>query len=1057
MERQRRLGVLLRAHRNAAGLTQRQLADRAGVSVGAVQDIEQGRTVSSRPGTLARLAAALDLSGREREEMMSLSGAHGGAGPALSAQPAGDRDGDGALRLTLLGPFMAWRDGAPVALGPARQQAVLGLLALYNGTGLSRAAIVDALWGSDPPPAALAMVQGYVSRIRRLLGPAGGDRNGRRQPREGGLSWDGTAYRLAPGAVWSDLDDFGALAERARQAGSAGESAAACQLYEQSLQLWRGEPLAGIEQLQGDPAVIELRRRRASVVIEYSDAVGAVGQHQRVVGYLRALAQQEPLDERVHARLMIALSALGQQAAGLRLYEDLRLRLDGELGVRPGQELADAHMRVLRQDFTTAAGRAVIVPDGTVPGTGGKRGRAGYQGPAAAADPVVPHQLPAPAPHFAGRAAELSALDGMLGQADREPGTVVITAVGGTAGVGKTVLAVHWAHRIAGRFPDGQLYVNLRGYGPSRGPVAPAEAISGFLDALRVPPERIPAGLDARAGLYRSLLAGKRMLIVLDNARSADQVRPLLPGSPACLVVVTSRSHLAGLATAEGAYPLVLDILTHADARTLLATRLDPERLAAEPQATDEMIGLCARLPLALSVAAARAARHPGFPLAAIVADLRDERHRLDALETGDGATAVRAVFSWSYRLLNEPAARLFRLLGVYPGPDITGPAAASLAGVPAAQALRTLGELARSCLLTEHVPGRFACHDLLRAYAAELARARRRGDGQQAALHRVLDHYLYTCNAADRLMYTSRDPITLAPASPGVIPESFTSLGAARAWYLDEYPALVAAVTQAARGGFSSHAWQISWAAETFIHRRASWQDFAPVQEVALVAAQRQRDRAGEAHMRSALGRSRAMLGSLDEAHRHLSVAIGLFQQLADRGGEATARIRIGLVSARQGHHADARAHAQQAFELYRSTGNRTGQAGALNNVGWYAIRLGQHEEALTCCQEALGIFRELGDRYGEGIAQGSIGSAYLHLGRHAQCLTHCQASYDLLKAVGESYQQGHTLDIIGDAHYATRNRQAAQQAWQQALDFLDPVGEPAATQIREKLRRIR
>ena len=370
VDRQRRLGELLREHRKAAGLTQRHLADRAGVSAGTVQDLEQGRTTRSRPGTVARLAAALELNRRERAELTALQGARRGIERAAPGQP-----GRGGLRLALLGPFMAWRDGTLAPLGPARQQAVLGMLALHNGAGVSRAAIVDILWGGHPPSTAPEMVQGYVSRIRRLLRPpGGGSRIGAPQPGGGALSWDGTVYRLAPGAVRSDVDEFSALAKRARQAAAAGHPSAAWRLYDLALQLWRGAPLAGIDLLEGHPAVIELSRRRISVVIEYSDAAGTAGRHELVVDYLRALAQREPLDERVHARLMIALSALGQQAAALHLYEELRRRLDDELGVRPGPELAGAHLRVLRQEFTPAA-RTAMAFDGTAPSTEGTRER----------------------------------------------------------------------------------------------------------------------------------------------------------------------------------------------------------------------------------------------------------------------------------------------------------------------------------------------------------------------------------------------------------------------------------------------------------------------------------------------------------------------------------------------------------------------------------------------------------------------------------------------------------------------------------------------------------
>ena len=592
------------------------------------------------------------------------------------------------------------------------------MLALSGGAGVSRATLVDVLWQSNPPRTAMEMLHSYVSRVRRCLGSSDEDHGSTRQWAGELLVWSGSAYRLVPGAVRSDVEDFGALAERAEHATRAGKVAEACELYDRGFQLWRGAPLAGLEMMQDHPAVIELRERRARIVTGYATIAETAGENERVIGHLRAAARQDPLDERVHARLMIALLATGQQAAALRVHEDLRHRLDQELGVSPGPELAAAHLQVLRQEFTRATSAPVALSGPAV--TAAKSGNC-TSGPMVM-DLPVPHQLPPATPYFAGRATELSALDEMLDKADRAPGTGLIVSVLGGAGVGKTALAVTCAHRVADRFPDGQLYINLRGYDPSHRPVAPDEAIRSFLDALQVP-KRISGGLDARVGLYRTLLTDKRMLIVLDNARSADQVRPLLPGSPGCVVVVTSRGELTGLVT-EGARPLLLDILTQDDARALLAARLDVRRLTAEAESADELIGFCARLPLALGVAAARAARHPDSPLSTIVSELRDERRRLDALDTGDAATAVRAAFSSSYRLLSKSPAFLFSLLGIHPGPDITVPAAASLAGVAPGEAIRALSELARVGLLTEHTPGRFACHDLLRAYAAELGRS---------------------------------------------------------------------------------------------------------------------------------------------------------------------------------------------------------------------------------------------------------------------------------------------------------------------------------------------
>jgi DNA-binding SARP family transcriptional activator/DNA-binding XRE family transcriptional regulator len=705
------VGVTLRAHRTAADMTQQQLAERAGVSVGAVRDIEQGRTVLARPKTLTRLATALDLNANEQMALTSLVGTDKLRAPRRQRHATSISAGAGVW-LALLGPMAASRDGVPLSLGQARQQAVLGLLALHNGAGVSRAAIMEALWGSDLPPTALDMLQMHVSRIRRVLRGTDRNNNDTQLSARDAIRWDGSGYRLTPGAVRCDAEEFTALAERAGAAGRAGDRAAACLLYEQALRLWRGAPLEGMALLERHTAVIGLARQRAEVIIAYSDVACAAGQYEQVVGYLQALAQQEPLDERVHARLMIALSALGQQAAGLRIYEDLRRRLDEELGVRPGPELAAAQLSVLHQDFT---------PIGEPPQIPARHPSASGAVALVTAHRVVPRQLPPARPYFVGRAAEISALDDLACGGERRHGGTLFAAVGGGPGVGKSALAVQWSHQIADRFPDGQLYVDLQGYDLAR-PMAPEEAVRSFLRALQVEPAQVPASLDARVGLFRTLVAEKRMLIMLDNARSADQVRPLLPGSPTCRVLVTSRGNLAELA-AEGVRPLDLNVLTHADARELLAVRLGRERVASHTAAADELIEYCARLPLALSVAAIRAAKYPDFPLATMAAELRDERQRLDALRTGDAATDVRAVFSWSVRLLSEPAARLFGLLGDYPRPDITGSAAASLAAVPRAQATRLLGELTRFGLLTEYLPDRFTFHDLLRTYAAERGR----------------------------------------------------------------------------------------------------------------------------------------------------------------------------------------------------------------------------------------------------------------------------------------------------------------------------------------------
>jgi DNA-binding SARP family transcriptional activator len=633
----------------------------------------------------------------------------------------------------LLGSLLVRVDGAVVAVTAARQRAVLAVLAVRAGELVPADELAEVVWDGVPPEQAAVTIRNYVKRLRFRLGCAGGQIVACRP-----------GYRLEVAADELDLRVFTRLCREGGAAVQVGDWAAAFGGLGRALGLWRGAPFAdaGCERLQREqaPPLCELRWQAA----EWRAEAGlALGRHAELAGELAEWCAAEPLRERFAALRMLALYRGGRQGDALAAYQQARRMLVGELGVEPGEELRRVHQQILAGDPALAA---PAVRD-AVPAQGCAAAALAAPAGGLGAARVVPRQLPAAVGRFAGRSGELGVLARLAGQAvSGAGGTVLISAIGGTAGVGKTALAVRFAHRVAGLFPDGQLYADLRGFSPSGDPVPAARVLRGFLDALGVAPQTVPADADARAGLYRSVLAGRRMLVLLDNARDAAQVRPLLPGSAGCLVVVTSRSQLTGLAATGDARMLALGLLTGPEARELLAGRLGAGRVEAEPDAVDELIERCARLPLALAITAARAAARPARPLAALAAELRTADGRLDALDAGEPAANVRAVFSWSYDQLSPAGARLFRLLGLHPGPDISAPAAASMAGVQPARARQLLAELARAHLITEPVPGRHGFHDLLRAYAAEQAHAVDRGNDRSTAIHAarpLLAHHL--------------------------------------------------------------------------------------------------------------------------------------------------------------------------------------------------------------------------------------------------------------------------------------------------------------------------
>jgi DNA-binding SARP family transcriptional activator/tetratricopeptide (TPR) repeat protein/DNA-binding XRE family transcriptional regulator len=1008
------LGALVARYRRRAGLTQQQAADRARISLGALRDIEQGRVTRPRSDALARLAAALQLRPAELAEF---------AGPSN-----GDRRTGPELRLGVLGRLVLRIDGAAVDLGSVRQRALLGLLAMSAGAPVSSDELVDAVWGAHPPATASQLIQNRVSRLRRRLEPA---------CPSGRTTWALVAtsggYQLMVGEDQLDLLTFRALVADARRARDHGDLPTALAAFRAAADLWRGEPLVDIAPLRSHPAVAALQHEWRTTIVEFASTAGAVGQHEAVLPLLRQVVDADTLHEPAHAQLMLALASTGQPAAAVEVYGRLRRRLADELGVDPAPEPQRLHRKILRGELSGA----VVT------------GQRDHQ----LARLDVPAQLPVALCGFVGRGPELAELDSIVSTAGEQPASMRIAVLSGTAGVGKTTLAVHWAHLVRDRFPDGQLYVNLRGFDPAGDAMRPSDVVRGFLHALAVPADRIPKDTHAQAALYRSLLVGRRILVVLDNAADVDQVRPLLPGSPNCMVLVTSRTELTGLVVAEGARSITVNLFSLAESRELLSRRIGPDRAGAAPRAVDELVDVCARLPLAMAVVAARAAVHPGLSLDTLAAELRETGGSLDVFDSGDTATDLRNVFAVSYRAVGVDAGRLFRLLGLHPAPEVGLACAASLAGVPVRRARALLTELARANLVAEHRPNRYALHDLLHRYAVELATGPEGESERGPALGRMFDHYLHAAYAADRTMYPQRDRIALAPANSGVVVDDLVCPEEALGWYTTERPALLAVLARAAGTGCDTHAWQLAWALMNFFDRQGHWHDWAATHLVALEAARRLADPTAQAHIHRGLGRAYVWLGRHEDARRHLEQAVELFGRVGDHEGQARAQLALGWAQTQRGWHRDAIAPLLAALRTYETVDHRSGQSSALNMIGWEYTKLGDHGQALVHCQRALALQRDLGDHRGEAHTLDSLGLIHHNLGRHADAVACYRQALDSFRVRGERYHEAETLSRLGDAHLAACQPASARVAWEHAASILADLGLADVEQVHTKL----
>jgi DNA-binding SARP family transcriptional activator len=921
-----------------------------------------------------------------------------------------------ALRIRLLGPIDVIAAGAePRAVHGQRLKAVLVALALQSGRVVSVDGLVDVVWGDAVPAGGTTTLQSHVSHLRRALG-------------------DRDAIRACPPGYVLDVDGEATDVQTAErliaQAGQEADPADRERLLADAVALWRGralDDLAGVSWFDLHSHRLDQLHLRARCALV--DARLQLGRHEDLIPVLEQVIRQHPHDEDGYRQLMLAQYRAGRQVDALETYRRLRRTLDEDLGVVPHESLRDLDAAILRQDpALTLRPRTALV----------------------ATQRVVPAQLPAPVGGFVGRDRELSTLDSLL-----SGGAVHAVVISGTAGVGKTTLAVHWAHRVRDRFPDRQLYVNLRGFDPGRPPLRPVEAVRGFLDALDVPPTRIPSTVDAQVGLYRSLVSDRRMLVVLDNARDAEQVRPLLPGSVGCMAVVTSRDQAVPLVATEGAAVIYLDLLSPWEANNLLSSRIGADRVAAEPDAASDLILRCAGLPLALTITAARARVGRGLALTALAQELRATGNVLDALRGGDTMTDLRAVFSWSVDALAPDPVRLFRLLGLYPGPDITMAAAASLSGMPATRCAAAMTELVGAQLVVEHRPGRYTYHDLLRAYAKEQAYAHVADTDRQAAVHRIVDHYLHSAHAAVRLAYTS-PLVPPQPAQDGVQPERHTDGPAAARWLATEHAGLLAtAELAAAATGCEQQAWRMAVALSGYLRYSHHWHDWAAVQRGALSAAQRAGDQRGEAYARLGLGRALRWLGNLPAAVVEIQAAWRGFEIVDDPAGLGHTDNELGIFARTREAHREALAHYEHSLACSRRAKHRNGEAYALNNIGWCHCLLDQPQQAVRYCVDALELFMADADRPGQAAALDSLGYAHQLMAHHDLAIEYYTAAVELYDSFDNRYHKAETLTRLGDTHQAAGVPARAQQVWANALRLLTELGHPDAEQVSDRLRR--
>ncbi len=983
--------------------------------------------------------------------------------------------------MRVLGTVDLLVDGASVALSPL-ERALVAVLAESAGRIVPVDRLVAALWGEFAPRSAVNRVQALVSSIRRRAGEAaGGDLIATIPP----------GYRLSDHADTLDSARFAQLVTEARDHAGAGRLRDAAEAFRLALQLWRGEEFgggSGWPDSDVSATMASLEESRLAAVEELMDAELGLGRHGAVVAELTSLVARHPFRERLRAQLMLALYRSGRQAEALAVYRSGYAVLADEFGTDPGEQLQRMHQAILAAD--PALNLVVSHPDQL---TVGRESLAA----------IVPSQLPADVNDFTGRDELLRQLDEVVDNRDAPTAPAIVVLVG-TAGVGKTASAVHWAHRVASRFPDGQLYINLRGCGPGQ-PVRPLEALALFLRGLGVPAEQIPADDEAAAGMYRSRMSGKNVLVILDNAASATQVRPLLPGDAGCLVLATSRDRLTGLSAHEGARRLRLECLTPDEAITLLGRMLGSQRVTTEADAAADLAAACCYLPLALRIAGAQLDDDPGRSLTKYLAALRTTGP-LSALQiSGDEQEGVRVAFDESYRALPPSAAQLFRLLGLIPGPDFTAAAAATLIDTAVEQASTLLDRLVTAHLIDRHPPDRHSFHDLLREYARKQAEATESADARQDAAGRLYVYYAAHSDQAARIVFPETLRLPRTPTAAG----GFADRTAALAWLDAERANLVAAGAAAADDEpHREIAWLLADAMRRYFWIRADAVDWPILAEAGLAAATAAADPTAQAaaelgvgladilanrylaaldHLHRAIALSRQVgwpdceavtlgnlgialteLGELQRAAIYFRRALALNERLGRRGGLATNLGNLGLLQLRMGQFRPARNHLARAVALYRGGGYLGNKAVFLSGLGRVNGYLGYLFEGLEQLAMALAICQELGDINDEVEAHSDLALLFGQLGRCTEATLHAEAAVarsasgtDLAVKATALAARATTRLRLGDHDQALVDSLAAVEAADngssQYVQLVALIGLAAAEQRRGDLDRAR